>query len=203
MKKILLTALIVIVAFGAQAQTGIFGIHYSIGMPMGEFKSDYIGKASFRGMGLEGRWFLNDNFTLGGSVDWQVFYEEEGPQVFDEKVQFEGAEQPVTVYGKKYKYVNAFPIMVTGFYHFGQDGDIRPYVGTGLGTASMLKRTDLGLFTDDNTTWHFALAPEVGVLIPLSLNTAISAAATYNMAFKSGDSLNYSWLTFKIGFAFM
>lgn len=203
MKKIILTALIVIVGLGAQAQSSLFGIHYDIGLPMGQLKNDYISKASFRGMGLEGRWFLNDNFAIGGSVDWQVFYEEEGPDVFQEEISYQGETIPTTIYGKKYKYVNAFPIMVTGYYHFGEDGDTRFYLGTGIGTASMPRRTDLGLWTDSETTWHFAMTPEAGVLIPLSLNTAIKAAATYNFAIKSGDSLNYSWLTFKIGFAFM
>jgi opacity protein-like surface antigen len=203
MKKIILTAVIVAVSFGAYAQS-MFGIHWDIGLPMGEMKSDYLGKASFRGFGLEGRWFVTDNLTVGRSFDWQVFYEEEGPDTFTEDVDFNNeGSTPVTVYGRKYKYVNALPIMVTGYYHFGEDGDIRPYIGTGLGVSNMIQRTDLGLFTDENNTWNFALAPEIGVLIPLSFSTAITAGATYNLAFKSGNSLNYSWLTFKIGFAFM
>ena len=201
MKKIILAAIIIAIGFGANAQS-MFGIHYSIGLPMGETK-DYLSKASFRGIGLEGRYFVTDNLTIGGSFDWQVFYEEEGPQTFNEEVDFDGDDTPVTVYGKKYKYINALPMMVTGYYHFGEDGDLRPYIGTGIGVANMIQRSDLGLFSSDKNTWNFALTPEVGVLIPINFNTALSAAVTYNMAFKANDSLNYSWLTFKIGFAFM
>jgi len=201
MKKILLTATIIAIGFGANAQS-MFGIHYPMGIPMGATK-DHLSQASFRGIGLEGRYFVTDNLTIGMSFDWQVFYEEEGPQTFNEEVDFDGDGTPVTVYGKKYKYINALPMMVTGYYHFGEDGELRPYIGTGIGVANMIQRSDLGLFSSDKNTWNFAMTPEVGVLIPINFNTALTAAVTYNWALKANDSITYSWLTFKVGFAFM
>jgi hypothetical protein len=56
---------------------------------------------------------------------------------------------------------------------------------------------------EDRSTGRFGIYPEIGVFLPISLNTAVHLAVKYQYAFKAGDNEEVSYLSFKIGFAFM
>jgi opacity protein-like surface antigen len=197
MKRIIyFTTIFTFFITGTFAQ-GLFSISYDIGVPLGQ-TTDYIGAPSFRGFGVEGRGFITDNLSYGGSFNWAVFYEEIGPQ------KWEGAiEETGTVYGTQYRYINSFPLMATMHYYFGDWNTTRLYLGGGLGAQKIDQRTDFGLYTVDDKNWRFGLAPEVGVLIPVNFNSSINLAARYQYALNAGDQDAVSYLTFKIGLAFM
>jgi len=175
---------------------GMFSISYDIGVPIGS-TSDFIGQPSFRGFGVEGRGFITDNLSYGGSFNWAVFYEEFGPEEWN----VEGESR--TAYGKQYRYINSFPLMGTLHYYFGEWDATRLYAGAGIGAQKIDERTDMGLYTINSNKWRFGLAPEVGVLIPINFNSSINLSAKYQYAVKAGDSDAVSYLSFKIGFAFM
>ena len=80
------------------AQDGIFALTYSMGLPVGS-TADYISKYSWRGFGIEGRGFVADNITLGGSFNWNVFFEEEIDATYTDGTQ--------SLTGNFYKYINA------------------------------------------------------------------------------------------------
>ena len=195
MKKLVYTAVFILISSGAFAQ-GMFGISYDISLPMGP-TSDFIENASFRGFSIEGRGFLYDNFALGGEFGWHIFYGEYGPQ------EWKGKTETSTIYGKQYRYINSLPIMATAHYYFGVPDATRFYIGVGLGTANVLQRTDLGLYYVESNTWRFAVAPEVGVLLPINPNFIFNVGAKYQYATKASDADALNYLTFKIGFAFM
>jgi len=197
MKRIIyLISIITIFSSTAFAQ-GLFSISYDIGVPIGG-TTDFIGQTSFRGFGVEGRGFITDNLTYGGSFNWAVFYEEAGPQTWEGVV-----EETGTVYGKKYSYINSFPLMATMHYYFGEWDATRIYVGAGIGAQKVDQRTDFGLYTVNVNNWRFGMAPEVGVLIPVNFNSSINLSAKYQYALKNGDGDALSYLNFKIGLAFM
>ena len=82
MKRIIyILSIIALFSTSAYSQ-GMFSISYDIGLPIGE-TSNFIGNASFRGFGVEGRGFITDNLSYGGSFNWAVFYEETGPQTWE------------------------------------------------------------------------------------------------------------------------
>lgn len=195
MKKIIyLIGLFLIIETGAFAQ-GMFGISYDIGIPMGG-TSDYVSKTSFRGFGIEGRGFITDYLSYGGSFNWAVFYDEVGPELFT-------GEDNATVYGKQFRYINSYPIMGTMHYYFGEWDETRFYAGGGIGAHSINQRTDVGLYSIKNNYWTFGLAPEIGVLIPINYNSAFNLAVKYQYGVKTSKGDAFSSLTFKIGFAFM
>ncbi len=195
MKKIIyITVLSLIVSIGANAQ-GMMSVSYDIGVPMGG-TSDFIGQTSFRGVGIEGRVFLFDYLSYGGSFNWAVFYEEVGPQEWP-------LEENGTAYGKQYRYINSFPLMGTLHYYFGEWNTTRLYVGTGIGAQKINQRTDMGIYTVDQKDWRFGLAPEVGMLIPVNYNSSLNISAKYQYAVKTGKTDAVSYLSFKIGLAFM
>ena len=88
------------------AQSSIWAFTYDVGVPMGE-TSDYIDNASWRGFTVQGRSFINPNFSIGGSFSWQVFNSRT-----DETVNFsfqpEGADKPIngTLSGEQLRYID-------------------------------------------------------------------------------------------------
>lgn len=195
-RYIYLTGIIILFNTGAFAQ-GLFSVSYDIGLPIGG-TTDYISAPSFRGFGVEGRGFITDNLSYGGSFNWAVFYEEFGPEEWPDS-----ENDSRTVYGKQYRYINSYPIMATMHYYFGEWDATRLYVGTGIGTQIIDQRTDLGLYSVNDKKWRLGFAPEVGVLIPISFGSSLNLSAKYQYAVKVGDSAAVSYLNFKIGFAFM
>ena len=195
-RYIYIIALVIMASTSAFAQ-GLFSVTYDIGLPMGS-TTDFIGAPSFRGFGIEGRAFITDNLTYGGSFNWAVFYEEFGPQEWTDEEQ-----ETRTAYGKQYRYINSFPLMATMHYYFGEWDETRIYAGGGIGAQKIDQRTDVGIYTINSNKWRFGLAPEVGVLIPVNFNSSINVAVRYQYAVKAGDADAVSYLNFKIGLAFM
>ena len=195
-RHIYLAGFLILFSSGAFAQ-GMFSISYDIGLPVGG-TSDFISAPSFRGFGLEGRGFITDNLSYGGSFNWAVLYEEVGPEEWTIP-----ESETSTAYGKQYRFINSYPIMGTMHYYLGEWDATRFYVGTGIGAHIVNQRTDAGLYSVDDNKWRLGFAPEVGVLIPISFGSSLNLSTKYQYAVKVGDSPAVSYLSFKIGFAFM
>ena len=195
MKTFKILSVLLFIAIGAnmtaQNKTNIY---YTMGMPMGN-TNDYIDKTSFRGMGFEYQYLLSDNFALGGVLQWSTFYKSLPKDTYPIN---NGA-----ITGYQYRYINTVPMYVTGTYYLASDdAKIRPYLGLGVGTYWLEKRTDMGLYTDIYNSWHFGLIPKAGILIPVSYSTSFYIGLDYNMAFKNNDMDTQSWLGISIGLDF-
>jgi outer membrane protein len=196
MKSLRILAAVFLFAIGANmmAQGNKTNIYYNMGFPMGN-TGDYISKASFRGMGFEYQYLFNEHFGLGAVLQWSTFYDSDPRQTYEIE---NGA-----INGIRYKYINTVPLYVTGTYYLaGDDAKIRPYLGLGVGTYWLEKKTDLGLFTDITNSWHFGLIPKAGVLIPVSYSTSIYLGVDYNIAFKNSELDQQSWIGLSVGFDF-
>ncbi len=197
MKSIKILSVIALLTIGvnltAQNKTNIY---YLMGFPMGD-THDYISKSSFRGMGFEYQYLLSDNFALGGVLQWSTFYES------DPRATYPIQDGNGAINGIRYKYINTVPMYLTGTYYLASDdAKVRPYLGLGIGTYWLEKRTDMGLFTDITNSWHFGLIPKAGVLIPVSFSTSIYVGLDYNLAFKNSELDTQSWLGLSVGFNF-
>lgn len=200
MKKIIFSSILFLSSLGLMAQDGIFALTYNMGIPAGgsndntgQGSYDYISKFSFRGFGIDGRGFVSDNVSLGGTFSWNVFYEE----VEDGSYEFGNQ----TISGKFYKYVNAYPINFTAHYYFNDyDAPIRWHAGLGVGTTKINMETEFGAYQISHNEWHFNMTPDVGMLIPMSYRTNVFFSARYNYAFKN-DGIDFGYFGFNIGFA--
>lgn len=189
-----LIAIITMVILSAPAfSQKLIGLNYSISFPFGD-THDYINKTSFRGVGFDGRWFISDHVSAGFSADWHTFYKNVG------QISENNGTTTTTAY--QYRYINDIPIMLTGHYYTGISGSQRFYAGAGIGTAWAEQRTDRGIYTNTTSNWHFAVAPEVGVLVPLGLTKVANVSAQYHYSPKSGDSMDYSYMSLKLGLLF-
>ncbi len=164
-------------SFSSMAQGGgIWNFNWNMGFPIGSTK-DFISSPSFRGFSIEGRGFVTDKITVGGIGAWSVFYE---------NLEWSLQEQnTTTTYGYKRRYLNIMPLMVTAHYYFSQ-GQIQPYIGTGIGPYYIESRDFMGLYYIQGKEWHFGIAPEVGIIMPFgSSNAGVNVNFKYNYAAKT------------------
>jgi outer membrane protein W len=192
MKKYIAIILFSISGLTLSAQS-LWNVTYNMSVPMGK-TNDFISKMSFRGIGIDGRGFINQNMSIGGSWNWNVFYSSEKNITV--------TEGNVTITGNHYNYGNYMPIMANGHYYFGEDGGIRPFIGTGVGTIWKEERKDIGSFNaflDNN--WQFGLTPEVGVYIPVATSSLIFITAKYTYGVSTKNLSTTSYINFGIGIA--
>lgn len=198
MKKnlILSTLFALFFGLGSFAQGGgIWNFDWNIGFGTGE-TANFVSAPSFRGFSIEGRGFVTDKITLGGFAGWNTFYESEGNITRD-------FGQTGTVNGYNRKYINAFPVLVTAHYYFAQT-TVMPYAGIGVGGMYAESRDFMGIYYIQDKDWHFALAPEVGIVLPFgNSNSGIHAGVKYNWGAKTRNTDAISYMTLNIGISYI
>jgi len=191
MGSVLTVALVLLLVGGTvRAQEAfLWGINYQVSIPTGNTRN-FTDQISWRGVGIEGRGFVAERLAVGGSVSWNVFHE----QGFRTDT-----IESLTVSGTQFRDLNAVPILATAHYYFGDRNGWRPYAGGGVGALYDHQRIELGLFRHDQDTWHFALAPEVGIQFPYDRLMGY-IGLRYNYAAPTSTLPQQSWLTIMIGF---
>jgi hypothetical protein len=185
------------------SQEFISNFTWNFGFPADKL-SEFIPNNSYKGFGIEGRRFLNKNISAGLSLGWNIFDQRTSDPIMIDEEGFGG-----TVSGTQIRYVNAFPILANAHYYIGKRRDFRVFLGGGVGVYYILQRLDLGVWMLESNNWHFGIAPEAGILVPLGDGQShIIVTGRYNYAFSSGKSLGgnedntYSYWSLNFGFAF-
>ena len=189
--KYIFTILAVAFLTATTQSQGLYSLNYTVGFTDGE-TADYISNPSFRGVSLDGRSFLTDQFSVGGYINWSTFYEK-----------FSGSftDGTATLTSTQYRYLNAFPVLVQAHYYLETDEyEPRAYLGAGTGAYKMVQRVEIGTWALEENHWHFGLSPEVGVLLPVSMDSHLNISARYHYVFKVDDTINYSWFGLSVGF---
>ncbi|SHO64359.1 outer membrane beta-barrel protein [Algoriphagus zhangzhouensis] len=196
MKKTLyISILLVFASLGlAKAQHSAFTIEIPVTVPMGK-TADFIDQTGIRGINLEYQRFIKPQFAIGGEIGHTTLYKRE-----ENKVYTEGS---ASLSGIQYRYQYAYPILITGTYFPITEGEIKPYVGVGLGTMAQKRRVDMGIFTSENTHWQFALRPEAGIMIEPSPQVAFKLGVKYYNSFESTDLNGQSNLGINVGLVFL
>ncbi len=194
------------VLFGATSafaqHSGIWKFQYDMGVPLGNTK-DYISSFSARGFSVEGEGYVSENISIGGRAAWNVFYKDLGWVHEHITLNTDDNKSEADIYGYKKNYLNIVPLMVTSHYTFNSDRLI-PYVGLGLGTYYIESRSQMGIYIFQTDAWHFGLAPEAGVVIPLgqTSNWGLNINVRYNWAAKTQDTDAQSWLNTSVGLSY-
>ncbi len=168
-----------------------WGLTYQGALSAGDTK-DFIDQFSFRNIGVEGRTMVNQNASVGMFFGWNVFNEKQ----IDGTVSLAGADAS----GAQLRYVNAFPMLLTGHYYFGERRGPRPYVGGGVGAYLMEHRLEIGTTALEAENWHFGFAPEFGVVFPTQGLAEGFLNVKYNYAVEAGGVTGSYW-TFGVGLA--
>ncbi len=194
MKKILFVAVFSMLAVTAFSQTSLTSIQYSVGFGTGDMNK-YISAVSWRGFTFEYRNMVNSNVGVGLEMGWNVFYQEMPDDVYE--------NGRITYAGKQWRYSNHWPVLAAADYFMEMDGRITPYAGLGIGTMYSLQNTDMGMYTFEKDAWHFALRPELGLMIEPSPGVAVNLVGKYYYGLKAGDLPAQGYFTINFGFVFV
>ena len=169
---------------------------YNTALPAG-YTKDFINAYSWMGFTFEGDRFLSPNVSTGIVLGWQEIYDQTGFQQYDFP---QGAAT-----GTSYRHLMIIPILVKGRYWTGgshQGRNLHPFVGASIGTYYVRQTLDFGIYTAEESNWHFGLAPEGGVVLGQTRGAAWTLLARYNYPFKSGnyiDGGSKSWPYWSFG----
>jgi outer membrane protein len=105
----------------------------------------------------------------------------------------------IDVGGTKFRYTNSFPMLVTVRQFTGSRRGPRFFYGLGVGTQYVKQAVDVSLWRISDSTWHFAFAPEIGVVIP-SGNMNFFFNTRYNYGLKASDQTQ-SYFGINVGLA--
>jgi hypothetical protein len=171
------------------SQGTYLGGTYSIGIPLGGLEN-YISSGSFRGANFEGLKETNSKFAFGWILGWNVFSEKRVNEVY--------TYDNLTLTGTQYRYMNLFPMLARGLYEFGEPAATRPFIGFGTGVTADIAKTNIGLYSFKKTGWHFTVAPEIGIKIPLGY-TSLTGSLRYTYGVKTKELGNLSYFTINFG----
>lgn len=184
------------------AQELLTSLTWNIGIPVSKL-NQYTTDVSYRGFTIAGRRFIDKENSVGFMLGWNIFDEKNYDPI---NIQQENGSG--TISGTQVRSINSFPLLVGLQHFFGNKKDMRTFVGINTGLYYILQRLDMGVYRIDNDNWHFGLAPEAGLIIPLNGDASLDLGARYNYAFDSGTALGgaennfYSFWEINIGFAF-
>lgn len=198
MKKLFIIA-ICLFGLSPLLKAQLLNLNYQISLPLGQTKN-YTDKASFRGFDIEYHHFINEQFSLGLAVGWDVYYQNKDNYTGD--FRFHGNDGIYTITGNQYRYINTVPILAIGRYYFTDNTTtVRPYAGIGVGTSWTEKRLEVGQFSSTISRWQFSFAPEVGMYIPVTDQFAFNAGVRYTYGTKAahGRVPEMQAFTFNIG----
>ena len=188
---LLITYLVLHFSPSSYGQGQLFNLSWNIGFPVSDLK-DFLTDEDYSlgGFGLDYRYFIEENISVGGYFAWDFFN-----GTSDEMLSFGNTD----ITGQQRLFVNYFPFMVNSHYYLGVDDGIRPYFGVGLGAVRTLQRTSIGTFNIQNNNWHFGLYPELGVIFPVFDDKNVSLGAKYHTALETDDSFTYSYFSLNVG----
>ncbi len=167
-------------------------VTYQLSFPFGN-TYQYTGVVSWRGLGLDLQWMVHPKVAVGLLFAWNVFYVNT-----NNVISYKG----VDISGNQDRSLNVFPLLVDVRYMGGEQEELRPFVGVGVGGEIITQRLELGLAAAQSTTFNFALAPELGVLLPIKdSGVDVQFEARYIVAFAGGGLPIQNWLSLNLGIA--
>src|SRR5690606_5502822 len=142
--KSLKIALIIMLCTGlglpvfAQQQKLTMNINYAVNTPVGNFKSDFVNKTSFRGWNANILYGVTDRLSLGLEAGFADYYQKYPRKVYDTKG---GNISAVLTHS-----IQTVPVMIKGRYNLVPEGIVQPYIGLGAGGNFVSYNQYLGEF---------------------------------------------------------
>lgn len=181
----------------AQREQWYGALTYSVSVPAGDTKN-IIEDISWLGIGLDYRYMVQKNLSVGLFFGWNYMYERVTGQTELK------TDPPGTIYGTQDNTINSFPIMASAHYYLGERKQLRPFIGINAGGSVMLQQKAIGIFVWDNDQWQWGVAPEVGVAIPVERDFGLLINGKYNMFFSGedaiGNEINNAYWSINVGF---
>lgn len=198
MKKIFMICLLLYVVAIGRTNAQILTVNYRMAAPLGN-SHDFISKMSFRGMSTDYHYYLSEHFAVGLSLGWNTYYKHLDYHTNN----FMLRGEKVTITGDQFRYLNVVPVLVSARYQFTKgDAAVLPYIGVGIGTNWAESRLETGDFVAKEKGWQFAVAPEIGMIIPFCDWVGMNIGAQYQYSAKANGLPDLQDFGVKVGLAF-
>ena len=212
MRYILTGFFVVFLGFSGFAQAkSMLSLNWNMGFPTSS-ANNIISKPSESGLSFDLRVWVGDQVTIGGTLGWNLFFKDFG--------YVREVNKKTTISGYKRRYSTIVPIMLTVHYYFTKKrqvqpysfkdivpGNIRPYLGLGIGGYLLTAKDFMGNSTKSNNYTHFGLQPEVGIMYLFgninNNNFAVNASFKYNISAKTKTDSSSTWFGINIGLAYL
>ena len=171
-------------------QEVIWKLTYDVGFPFSSTK-EFANQVSWRGLSFDVDRFVNDNLAVGTSVSWSLFLEKEPDSYYE--------LEEILLHGTQVRYINNIPLMARISWYQPLDM-LETFFSLGIGTTWQEMRREIGTWAFTDTYWQFALAPELGIILPVG-QTYVTAKVKYVNAFKTSNAPSLSYLSLGLGFA--
>lgn len=200
MKKIYIIVLVLLGFMNVQGQESYWSINWDITMTSDE-TNEFIDEVGYRGLSIEGRYFLKENMSVGGFVAWDNLFD----KVTDlPPIEIESNGNKGHISGTQLHYLNVVPILATSHFYLKSNKDLKVFMGVGVGGVYVEQRSDLGLRSFYTDSFEFGVQPEIGVYIPVGYGgSGLNFAVRYLYGTGAGELESLNTLTFAIGFGFM
>lgn len=188
MKKIVLLGIFSLMMICAIAQERYFYANFDLNTP--KSNTAWLRDGTANGLKAGYRFFLNERFSVGADLGFASYDQYFPKQTF---VRPDGAT--TTDY---FNYITSYNLAISGQYNLPLKSElIYPYVGVGLGVASLEYVQYYNVFTDTDRSWGFLARPEAGVLVRLFKRKSVGlmGAVHYDYATNKSDNYNYSNFT--------
>ena len=190
MKKYIISLTILVSALAMNGQEVIWKLTYEVGFPFSSTK-EFADQVSWRGISFDVDRLVNDNLAVGLAVSWSTFLEKEPDSYYE--------SDEILLHGTQVRYINNTPLMARIAWYQPLDM-LEPFFALGIGTTWQEMRREIGTFAVTDNYWQFALAPEVGVVVPVAQAYA-TAKLKYVVGFKTSNAPTLSYLSLGVGVA--
>jgi hypothetical protein len=190
MKKYIISLTILVSALAMNGQEVIWKMNYDVGIPFSSTK-EFTDQASWRGLSFDVDRFVGDNLAVGLGFAWSTFVKKDPDSYYE--------HDKTLLHGTQVRYINNIPMMARISWYQPLDM-FETYFTLGVGTAWQETRREIGTFAFTGNYWHFALAPEVGVIVPMG-STYANVKVKYTHGFETSDGPSLSYMSIGVGFA--
>lgn len=146
--------------------------------------AQFAGSFGIGGFGIDARYLAFRPWRLGASVSWQ--------SITQRKEDEATSTSQATYSGTMIKELSYNPLLAKVGYTISESERARTYASFGLGATRSLRRIDTGIVSLFDEQWHFTVAPEAGVEIPIGpVHLVVSGRLSY---LTPAASLSEQWL---------
>jgi opacity protein-like surface antigen len=178
----------------------IFALSWSVGVPVGTV-TEFTGDSTPRGLDMQGRFFLTDFLSIGGTFSWNHFFQKRPGQTY----QFPDGSGALT--GTFYNTTEVFSLLGNVHLYPRPRGFLLPFVGIGLGTTSVTYDLQLVDLHQRVNGWYFGVSPEVGFAVLKDVKGKqrggffFTFRYTYSPTSTEGSALpaDMQWFSFNFG----
>lgn len=120
--------------------------------------AEFAGSFGIAGFGVDARFMGFRPWRVGASISWQTISERRTDAV----------ESPEAAYsGTMIKELSFNPLLAKVGYTLSQSEKLTSFAALGVGASRSLRTVDTGIVLLSEEEWHFTLAPEIGLEVPV------------------------------------